>query len=133
MTVLENITRGTEPLWSWRSDTASARRRILAMAGRYGLAVDPDRRVDELSIGERQRVEILKALYREARILILDEPTSVLTPQEAERLFETLKAMTAAGLSIIFISHKRSEEHTSELQSLMRISYAVFCWKKKNT
>src|SRR3546814_3262848 len=109
MTVLENITRGTEPLWSWRSDTASARRRILAMAGRYVLACDPDRRVDELSIGERQRVEILKALYREARILILDEPTSVLTPQEAERLFETLKAMTAAGLSIIFISHKLHE------------------------
>src|SRR3546814_5656197 len=81
MTVLENITLGTEPLRSWRSDTASARRRILAMPGRYGLAVDPDRRVDELSIGERQRVEILKALYREARILILDEPNSALDRQ----------------------------------------------------
>src|SRR3546814_14406585 len=97
MTVLENITLGTEPLWSWRSDTASARRRILAMAGRYGLAVDPDRRVDELSIGERQRVEILKALYREARLLILDEPNSVLTPPEAERLLENTEARTAPG------------------------------------
>lgn len=109
MTVLENITLGTEPLWAWRSDTAAARRRILAMAAIYGLAVDPDRRVDELSIGEKQRVEILKALYRDARILILDEPTSVLTPQEADRLFATLKAMTAQGLSVIFISHKLHE------------------------
>jgi len=109
MTVLENITLGTERLWAWRSGTAAARRRILAMADAYGLAVDPDRRVDELSVGEKQRVEILKALYRDARILILDEPTSVLTPQEADRLFATLKAMTAQGLSIIFISHKLHE------------------------
>lgn len=109
MTVLENITLGTERLWSWRSDTAAARRRILAMADTYGLAVDPDIRVDELSVGEQQRVEILKALYRDARILILDEPTSVLTPQEADRLFATLKAMTAEGLSVIFISHKLHE------------------------
>lgn len=109
MTVLENITLGTERLWSWRSDTAAARRRIAAMAAAYGLSVDPDRRVDELSIGEKQRVEILKALYRDARILILDEPTSVLTPQEADRLFDTLKAMTARGLSVIFISHKLHE------------------------
>ena len=109
MTVLENVTLGTESLWSWRSDAASARRRLRGMAEAYGLAVDPDRRVDELSIGEKQRVEILKALYRDARILILDEPTSVLTPQEADRLFETLKAMTAQGLSVIFISHKLHE------------------------
>ncbi|MEQ8816725.1 MAG: ABC transporter ATP-binding protein [Thalassobaculum sp.] len=109
MTVLENVTLGTESLWSWRSDAASARRRLRGMAEAYGLAVDPDRRVDELSIGEKQRVEILKALYRNARILILDEPTSVLTPQEADRLFETLKAMTAEGLSVIFISHKLHE------------------------
>ncbi|MEQ8393972.1 ABC transporter ATP-binding protein [Thalassobaculum sp.] len=109
MTVLENITLGTEKLWSWRSDTAAARARIVEMAEAYGLTVDPDRRVDELSIGERQRVEILKALYRDARILILDEPTSVLTPQESDRLFDTLKAMVAQGLSIIFITHKLHE------------------------
>jgi simple sugar transport system ATP-binding protein len=76
---------------------------------RFGLAVDPDARVGDLSIGEKQRVEILKALYRDARILILDEPTAVLTPQESRRLFDTLRAFVDAGLSIVFISHKLGE------------------------
>ena len=75
----------------------------------FGLEVDPDARVGELSVGERQRTEILKALYREARILILDEPTAVLTPQESTALFGTLKKLVAQGLSIIFISHKLAE------------------------
>jgi simple sugar transport system ATP-binding protein len=79
------------------------------LAQRFGLTVQPDRRVADLSIGERQRVEILKALYRGARILILDEPTAVLTPQESEALFETLGQFVAQGLSIIFISHKLNE------------------------
>src|SRR5438477_162593 len=76
---------------------------------RYGLAVDPRARIWQLSLGEQQRVEILKALYREARILILDEPTAVLTPQEAAILFETLRGMAAEGRTVIFISHKLHE------------------------
>jgi simple sugar transport system ATP-binding protein len=109
LTVLENVMTGTEPLWKPMSDRASARRRLAELAERFGLPVDPDARVAELSVGERQRVEILKALYNEARVLILDEPTAVLTTQQAERLFATLRDMAAKGLSIIFISHKLGE------------------------
>lgn len=106
LTVLENVTTGTERLWSLRADTAGARARLLALSERFGLTIDPDARLGDLSVGEQQRVEILKALYNEARILILDEPTAVLTQIEAERLFKTLKGMAAQGLSLIFISHK---------------------------
>ena len=84
-------------------------RRVAELGERYGLAVDPRARIWQLSVGEQQRVEILKALYREARILILDEPTAVLTPQEADVLFETLRAMAAEGRTVIFISHKLHE------------------------
>lgn len=109
LSVLENITLGTESLWSWRQDQTKSRDKLAAMISDYGLVVDPDAQVSELSVGERQRVEILKALYRDARILILDEPTAVLTPQESERLFATLKSITQKGLAIIFISHKLHE------------------------
>ena len=109
LTVLDNIILGTESLWLWRSDRAAAKSRILALISSYGLKVEPDAVVAQLSVGERQRVEILKALYRNARILILDEPTAVLTPQESAELFQTLKAFVAKGLSIIFISHKLNE------------------------
>jgi simple sugar transport system ATP-binding protein len=109
LTVLDNIALGTEPLWRWRSDIGAGRRRIQQLAQDFGLEVDPDARIGELSVGERQRTEILKALYREARILILDEPTAVLTPQESTALFGTLKKLVARGLSIIFISHKLAE------------------------
>src|SRR3954468_15444990 len=84
-------------------------RRVTELGKRYRIAVDPRARVWQLSLGEQQRGEILKALYREARILILDEPTAVLTPQEAESLFETLRAMAAEGRTVIFISHKLHE------------------------
>jgi len=84
-------------------------RRVAELGERYRIAVDPRARIWQLSIGEQQRVEILKALYREARILILDEPTAVLTPQEAESLFETLRVMADEGRTIIFISHKLHE------------------------
>ena len=87
----------------------AARARIAALSDDFGLAVDPDARVGRLSVGERQRVEILKALYRDARILILDEPTAVLTPQETDDLFATLRKAVAHGLSVIFISHKLHE------------------------
>lgn len=87
LTVLENIMTGTEGLWSLKSQTAAARNKLLAIAERFGLKVDPDARLADLSVGEQQRVEILKALYNDARILILDEPTAVLTQIEAEKLF----------------------------------------------
>lgn len=109
LTVLENVMTGTEKLWSWRSETGAARRRLLEIAARFGLKVDPDARLGDLSVGEQQRVEILKALYNDARVLILDEPTAVLTNIEAERLFSTLKQMARQGLSLIFISHKLDE------------------------
>src|SRR5262247_944241 len=109
LTVLDNIVLGTEPLWRWRSDSAAARRKIRGLSDDFGLEIDPDARVGELSVGERQRTEILKALYREARILILDEPTAVLTPQESESLFVTLRQMADEGRTVIFISHKLHE------------------------
>ena len=84
-------------------------RRVVELGERYGIAVDPKARIWQLSVGEQQRVEILKALYREARILILDEPTAVLTPHEATALFATLRAMAAEGRTVIFISHKLHE------------------------
>src|SRR5690349_11552640 len=109
LTVLDNVLMGTEPLWRPVSHRAAARARLLEVARRFGLPVQPDARIGTLSVGERQRVEILKALYRGARILILDEPTAVLTPQESEALFATLGQMVAQGLSIVFISHKLAE------------------------
>ena len=109
LSVLDNVLMGTEPLWSPFSRRAAARTRLLEVAQRFGLPVQPDARIGTLSVGERQRVEILKALYHGARILILDEPTSVLTPQESEALFATLGQMVAQGLSIVFISHKLGE------------------------
>src|SRR3954465_6142912 len=84
-------------------------RRVAELGTRYRIAVDPRARIWQLSLGEQQRVEILKALYREAQILILDEPTAVLTPQESESLFETLRVMADEGRTIVFISHKLHE------------------------
>ncbi|MVA97227.1 ATP-binding cassette domain-containing protein [Nitratireductor sp. CAU 1489] len=109
MTVLENIALGTQSSWSPRFDRATALARIRTLAADFGLAVEPDQTVANLTVGERQRVEILKALYRDARVLILDEPTAVLTPIETEALFATLKKLVASGLSVIFISHKLNE------------------------
>ncbi|MEP3333232.1 ABC transporter ATP-binding protein [Sedimentitalea sp.] len=109
MTVQENITLGVRSLFSLGLDRAAARARIVDLSERFHLAVSPDARVGSLTVGERQRVEILKALYRDVRILILDEPTAVLTPQEADDLFATLKQAIANGLSVIFISHKLHE------------------------
>lgn len=117
LSVLDNVMLGTEPWWRPWSAREGARRRLLDTARRFGLPVQPDARVAGLSVGERQRVEILKALVRGARILILDEPTAVLTPQEGEALFETLSQMVAQGLSIIFISHK--------LEEVLRVSHRV--------
>ncbi len=109
LTVLDNIVLGTESFWSLSTDRGGARRRIRELGRTFGLEVNPDATVATLSVGERQRVAVLKALYREAKILILDEPTAVLTPQESASLFDTLKRFVAKGLSIIFISHKLKE------------------------
>ena len=109
LSVLENITLGTRPLWRPGRAFSDARARIAALSRDFGLGVRPDARVSTLTVGERQRVEILKALYRDARILILDEPTAVLTPQEGEALFATIRRAVAKGLSVIFISHKLDE------------------------
>jgi len=109
LSVLDNIILGTEKLTAWRQDLSGARDKLKKMSSEFGLAVEPDVLVAELSVGERQRVEILKVLYRDARVLILDEPTAVLTPQETEGLFATLKKLTAKGLGVIFISHKLNE------------------------
>ena len=109
LTVLDNIILGTEPLNWLTTDRASARAKIAALCEKFGLKVDPDAKVADLSIGERQRVEILKPLYRRVKILILDEPTAVLTPIESEQLFATLRLMAREQLSLIFISHKLAE------------------------
>jgi len=110
LTVAENVVLGREtmagPLFI---DRREARRRIAELARRFGFDLDPDARVGSLPVGAQQRVEILKALYREARILVLDEPTAVLTPQETDELFAVLRRLAADGHSIIFISHKLYE------------------------
>ncbi len=105
---LDNIRLGTEPLLSLGA-SGKARTKIAKIIAESGLDVDLDRRVAALTVGEKQRVEILKALYRDARVLILDEPTAVLTPQEAEGLFTVLRRLAANGLGVIFISHKLGE------------------------
>ena len=117
LSVLENVMMGSEPLWQPFTRQRAARERLQEVAQRFGLEVDEKAKVGSLSVGERQRVEILKALYRGARILILDEPTAVLTPQESEALFKVLAQMVAQGLSIIFISHKLAE--------VLRVSHRV--------
>ena len=109
LSVLDNITLGTEPLLALRQKRREARARIEILIADTGLDVPLDLPVSSLSIGEQQRVELLKALYRDARVLILDEPTAVLTPQQAERLFVTLRRLAAEGLGIVFISHKLDE------------------------
>jgi simple sugar transport system ATP-binding protein len=109
LSVLDNILLGTEPLLALASRRGAAAARVRGLARKFGLGVDPSARVGTLSVGEKQRVEILKALYRDARILILDEPTAVLTPQEVDSLFATLRQMVADGMSVIFISHKLDE------------------------
>ncbi len=109
LSVLENVILGSEPLSRTVSRRGEARKKLLGLSDHFGLPIDPEARVGSLSVGERQRVEILKALFRDARVLILDEPTAVLARPEAERLFKTLREMAADGLSIIFISHKLHE------------------------
>lgn len=109
ISALDNITLGSEPLFALKRNKRAARKKVEGLIERSGLNAPLDVPVGRLTVGERQRVEILKALYRDARILVLDEPTAVLTPQEADTLFENIQTMTKDGLSVIFISHKLRE------------------------
>lgn len=108
-TVLENVILGYEPTKRGVINVAEARKKILEMSAAYGLDVNPDALVEDLGVGQRQRVEILKVLYRGARILIFDEPTAVLVPQEVDELFGALHGLREDGLTVIFISHKLDE------------------------
>ena len=109
MSVVRNIVLGAEPRKLGMIDVAQARRRVLELADRFGLHVDPDAAVEDLPVGAQQRVEILKALYRDARVLIADEPTAVLTPQETDHLLDVLRGLTDQGVGIVFITHKLRE------------------------
>ncbi len=119
MTVTENVVLGRAS--GVRLDLTAARASVEEAADRFGIAVRPDALVQELSVGEQQRVEIVKALARDCRVLILDEPTAVLVPQEVEALFETLRRLVEDGLSVVFISHKLGEVRAiSDRVSVMR-------------
>ena len=109
LSVAENIVLGREPTVGPLLDRAAMRAEVARLGARYGLPVDADAVVGRLSVAAQQKVEILKALAREVRLLILDEPTAVLTPQETDELFERLRFLRAAGLTVIFISHKLPE------------------------
>lgn len=108
-TVLENIILGIEPLNKGFIDVKKARERIIKLSEQYGLMVHPDHLVEDITVGMQQRVEIIKMLYRDNEILIFDEPTAVLTPQEIDDLMEIMKQLSSEGKSIIFISHKLNE------------------------
>ena len=108
-TVTENIVLGTEPRKGIVLDMATARKNVVEISQRYGLAIDPDAKIEDISVGMQQRVEILKALYRGADVLILDEPTASLTPQEIVELIDIMHNLTSDGKSIILITHKLKE------------------------
>jgi general nucleoside transport system ATP-binding protein len=109
MTVAENIVLGAEPGGAVSLDLKGAEARVRALSEELGLKVDPRARIEDLSVGQQQRVELLKALYRQARLLILDEPTAVLTPQEVSELFAILRRMREQGKTVVIITHKLSE------------------------
>lgn len=108
-TVAENIMLGAEETKNGSLNLPAVRQKIRQLSKEYGLTVDPDALIEELPVGLQQRVEIVKALYRQAKILVLDEPTAVLTPQEADDLFVIMRQLTQKGVSIIFITHKLRE------------------------
>lgn len=108
-TVLDNIIMGVEPTKLGFLQKDAARKKVLALSQKYGLQVDPDARIEDITVGMQQRTEILKMLYRDNEILIFDEPTAVLTPQEIDELMDIMRSLKAEGKSILFISHKLKE------------------------
>ncbi len=121
LTVLENLVLGAEPTRLGRLDVAAAREAIRELGARHDLALDPDMRVEDLPIGARQKVEILKVLFRRARILILDEPTAALVPQESDALLRTMRSMRSEGVTILFVSHRLDEVlSTADAITVMR-------------
>lgn len=109
LTVAQNIVLGREPRRGIVADLQDANERVVRLAEENGLTVDPTRKVQDLSVGERQRVEILKALYQDINLLILDEPTAVLTPQETDKLFEGVRRLIRRGYTVILVTHKLTE------------------------
>jgi len=124
-TSLENIILGNEPVSGGSIDFQQARRQISALSDAYGISIDPDAVTENLPVGIQQRVEIFKALYRRANILILDEPTAVLTPQETKELFKILRKLAQSSVSIIFITHK--------LQEVMQIADTISVMRQGST
>ncbi len=121
-TVTENIVLGMEPLNGVAVDMKTARKNVVEISNKYGLAIDPDAKIEDISVGMQQRVEILKALYRGADILILDEPTSSLTPAEIVELIQIMHNLTADGKSIILITHKLKEiKESADFCSIIRM------------
>lgn len=122
LTVAENIVLGSEPIKGLNFDLNKARKEVQELSEKYGLYVDVDAKIEDISVGMQQRVEILKTLYRGANIIILDEPTAVLTPQEVEELFEIMRKLKNDGKTILFISHKLHEVmEISERITVMRL------------
>jgi ABC-type uncharacterized transport system ATPase subunit len=134
-TVAENIMLGDETLrYGFVLDQKSVLKRVRDLSKQYSLAVDPEAITGELPVGVQQRVEIVKALYRNARILILDEPTAVLTPQEADELFVIMRELTSRGVSIVFITHKLKEVlAVADRITVMRGGQVVGTVKPKET
>ena len=121
-TVTENIVLGSEPKKGPALDMEAARRNVVEISERYGLSIDPDAKIEDISVGMQQRVEILKALYRGADILILDEPTSSLTPQEIVELIDIMHNLTCDGKSIILITHKLKEiKESADFCTIIRL------------
>jgi simple sugar transport system ATP-binding protein len=133
-TVLENIVLGSEPARGFLLDRNRARARIAAIMESHGVSIDLDRCIDDLSVGEEQRVEILRVLYRDARIIIMDEPTAVLTPQETASLFATMRSLARAGRTVIFITHKLEEVmDVADTVTVMRAGRVVATRPKTET
>lgn len=134
MTVFENIILGTKKDSSIFIKKEERKKEILELSQKYGLEVDLDKQVNEISVGEQQRVEILKALYRGAELLILDEPTAALTDQEVEGLFSIMGRLTAENKSVIFISHKMREVMAvSDRVTILRAGRTITTVDKKDT
>src|SRR5699024_9584805 len=132
--VVENVVLGSDVGGVWSLDLAPARERVIELSERFGLSVDPDAIVENLPVGVRQRVEILKALYRGSKILILDEPTTNLTPQEVDALFESIRTMVDEGMSVILITHKiRETMSVCDRMTVMRNGLHVATVNKTET